>query len=94
MDTQHTKAANERWRRHAEDEAAARAVQQENAGATHQPVGGPPPYGNEQVNLIAAEIIAIERERCAVLVETWPVGSDARAAEMLEQVAARIRRRP
>jgi hypothetical protein len=92
MENQQTDAANERWRQHTEDESAARAAQQAQAGPTHRPVGGPPPYGNEQVNLVAAEIKAEEREHCARLVETWPVGSDAKAADLLRQVAAALRR--
>ena len=93
MDTQQTDAANERWRQHTEDEATARAVQQERAGPTHRPVNGPPPYGNEQMNQVAAEIKAEEREHCARLVETWPV-ADAKAADLLRQVAAGLRRHP
>ena len=94
MDNQKTDAANERWRQHSEDEAAHREAQQDSAGGTHRPVQGPPPYGNEQVNLMAAAIVQAERERCARLVEGWPVGTDAGSAELLREVAARIRREP
>jgi hypothetical protein len=92
MDTQESDAANELWRQHTEDESLARRAQQNTAGITHQPVEGPPPYGNEEVNLMAAELVAGERERCARVVETWPVGTDAKAAELLRQVAAELRR--
>jgi hypothetical protein len=92
MDTQTSDAANERWRQHTEDEAVARKVQQRSAGWNHQPVQGPPPYGNEQVNLMAAEIVAAERERCAVLVEEWRVAPEITPAELLRQVAAELRR--
>ena len=91
MTTRKTDAANELWRRHSEDEATARAAQQESAGQGHQPVAGPPPYGNEQVNLMAAEIVRRERERCAALVETWPVAPGAGGAELLREIAAGIR---
>ena len=94
MDTRQTDAANELWRRHSEDEAVARAVQQRSAGQDHSPLPGPPPYGNEQVNLIASGIVDSERERCARLVETWPVARDARNAELLREIAEGIRRRP
>lgn len=91
MDTRQYDAANELWRRHSEDEAVTRAVQQENAGQEHHPVPGPPPYGSAQVNLMAAEIVERERERCARLVETWPVAPDASSAELLRDIAERIR---
>ncbi|TFZ06119.1 hypothetical protein EZ313_05610 [Ramlibacter henchirensis] len=85
--------ANEQWQRHSDDEARARAAQQESAGGTHQPVEGPPPYGNEQVNLIAAEIEREVTDRCARLVETWPVGAgDEAAAGLLRDLAQAIRR--
>ena len=93
MDTQESKAANELWQHHSQDEAMARKVQQERAGATHHPVEGPPPYGNEQVNLLAAEIVRQERERCARLVETWP-GVDPGTAALLRRLAAELRRDP
>jgi len=92
MDTKESDAANELWRQHAEDEAVALKAQQASAGMTHHPVEGPPPHGNEKVNLIAAEILRQERERCARLVETWPVGGDASALKLLSQVAAELRR--
>ena len=91
MDTQESKAANALWQQHSEEEAVARKLQQERAGDTHHPVEGPPPYGNEQVNLLAAEIVSQERERCASLVETWPA-ADPYTAELLRQVAAELRR--
>jgi hypothetical protein len=94
MENQESDAANELWRQHSEDEAAARKAQQTHAGQTHQPVEGPPPYGNEQVNLLAAEIVARERERCAMLVETWPAGPDVKPDELLRQLAAQLRRQP
>ncbi|HEY1226079.1 MAG TPA: hypothetical protein VGF26_02045, partial [Ramlibacter sp.] len=94
MDTRQTDAANELWRRHSEDEAVARAAQQETAGRRHHPLPGPPPYGNEQVNLMAAEIVARERERCARLVETWPFAPDAGRSELLRQLAQVIRHQP
>ena len=90
MDSKESLAANELWRRHSEEEATARKVQQEHAGSTHRPVDGPPPYGSEQVNLLAAEIVSKERERCARLVETWP-GAAPETAELLRQVAAALR---
>lgn len=92
MDTTKSDAANELWRQHSEDEARARVAQQHSAGGTHQPVQGPPPYGNQEVNLLAAEIVQQERERCARLVEAWPAGSDARLAQALQDVAAALRR--
>jgi hypothetical protein len=94
MDTPKTHAANELWRRHSEDEAAARAVQQESAGEDHGPLAGPPPYGNEQVNLIAAAIVERERERCARLVERWPPGDDPSRAGLLREIAEALRRAP
>ena len=93
MDTQESKAANELWQQHSQEEAIARKGQQERAGDTHRPVEGPPPYGNEQINLLAAGIVRQERERCASLVESWP-GVDAGTAELLRQVAAELRRAP
>ena len=93
MDTQESTAANELWQHHSHDEALARRDEQERAGDTHHPVEGPPPYGNEQVNLMAAEIARQERERCARLVETWP-GVDASTAGLLRQLAAELRREP
>jgi hypothetical protein len=92
METRKPDAANELWRQHSEDEARALGRQQESAGSTHQPVSGPPPYGNEQVNLIAADIVRRERERCATLVENWDVGSDVSAAALLRALAAALRR--
>ena len=86
-----TSAADQLWRRHTQDEAEARAVQQESAGQDHSPLPGPPPYGNAQVNLIAAEIVLRERERCARLVEGWPVDPTADAGAMLRDIADRIR---
>ena len=94
MDTRQTDAANELWRRHSQDEATARAAQQERAGQAHRPVDGPPPYGNEEVNLLAAEITAGERERCARLVEAWAIPPGADGPELLRQVAAGIRHQP
>ena len=91
MDTQESKAANELWQQHSQDEAVARQVQQERAGDTHRPVAGPPPYGSEQINLLAAEILREERERCAGVVEKWP-GVDLGTAELLARVAAELRR--
>lgn len=91
MDIQDSKAANELWQKHSEEEAMARKVQQALAGETHHPVEGPPPYGNEQVNLLAVEIVRQERERCASLVEAWP-GVDPVTAELLGQVATKLRR--
>jgi hypothetical protein len=92
MNTHELDAANEQWRRHSEDEASARQVQQESAGDSHQPVEGPPPYGNEQVNLMAATIVEQERERCARLVENWPAGPDLHPSGLLHDLAAALRR--
>ena len=88
-----TSAADQLWRRHTEDETAARAVQQESAGQDHAPLPGPPPYGNAQVNLIAAEIVQRERERCAQVVESWPASTADRAA-LLREIADHIRQAP
>ena len=93
MDSQESRAANELWQQHSQEDAVARKIQQERAGATHHPVEGPPPYGNEQVNLLAAEIVIQERERCAKLVEAWPAG-DPDTAGLLRRVAAELRREP
>jgi hypothetical protein len=94
MNDEQSDAANEQWRQHTEDETIARQAQQRDAGDTHGPVTGPPPYGNAQLNVLAAESTARERERCAHLVETWPVGTDAEAAELLRRVAFELRRHP
>ena len=94
METRDAVAANEQWQRHNQDEARARAAQQQSAGGSHRPVNGPPPYGNEVVNAIAADIVQREREHCARLVEAWPVGGDGRKSELLRQVAEGIRRQP
>jgi hypothetical protein len=91
MDTQESKAANELWKQHSDEEAMARQGQQARAGDTHSPVEGPPPYGNEQINLLAAGIVRQERERCASLVERWP-GVDRGTAELLVRIAAELRR--
>ena len=93
MNTRKTESANELWQQHSRDEAAAIEVQQGQAGDTHRPVGGPPPYGNEEVNLLAARIVEQERERCASLVEAWPVAPGSEAARLLRDIAAELRRR-
>lgn len=81
------------WRRHNDDEAQARALQQEAAGDTHRPVSGTPPYGDERVNAVALDVARSERERCAAFVEGWALPADAppQLAALLRELAQALR---
>ena len=55
------------WAGHLRDEAAEQRVQQESAGASHEPVNGPLPFSADNLD----DAVRVERERCAYLAESW-----------------------
>jgi hypothetical protein len=68
------------WEQHNLDEAVARQAQQDSAGATHSPVIGPPPYGDDAINALVRDAVIAERERCARSASSWPVEPSIRDA--------------
>lgn len=69
------------WAEHLKDEAKAIAAQQESAGETHQPVGGPLPFSQDDVSTAVRRAVQAERERCAVLAADF--AEPARLAQVL-----------
>lgn len=59
------------WADHIRDESDARNLQQAAAGSTHSPVGGPLPYTEDQLAAAVASAVAVERERCADIADSW-----------------------
>lgn len=95
------------WAEHLKDEARAIAVQQESAGGTHQPVGGPLPFSQDDVNAAVRLAVRAERERCALLAasfaepgslaEVLPAADEAQraaAASLALHIAGRLRTPP
>lgn len=92
------------WAEHLKDEADAIAVQQASAGGTHQPVGGPLPFSQDDVGAAVLLAVRAERERCAalaasfadpaILAEALPAAGEAQrsaAASVALRIAARLR---
>jgi hypothetical protein len=72
-----TQQKSDEWQRHAADEAVAIEAQQADAGPTHSPIKGPPPFGDQETNQIVSGALGRQRELCAELLE----GAIARATE-------------
>ena len=81
----------EEWSRIQGDEDAALRKQQEAAGPLHTPVLGPGPHGNHGTNIAVETSVALERERCAKLVELWSENQPADVQRLLRRLASAIR---
>jgi hypothetical protein len=81
----------EAWSRIQRDEDAALQRQQKDAGPSHSPVLGPGPHGDHATNIAVESSVALERERCARLVDLWAQDQPAQVEAVLRRLADAMR---